>query len=79
MSFSINAKLALIFVGAMVFLGTILFFIMTKAHPYFKAVFEKWEYNHSSDIHITLTTKHSLPIWHYIQNEIIVETNGRSY
>lgn len=43
MSFSINAKLALIFVGAMVFLGTILFFIMTKAHPYFKAVFEKYD------------------------------------
>ncbi|CAI3540492.1 MAG: ABC transporter ATP-binding protein [Clostridium neonatale] len=43
MSFSINVKLALIFVGAMLFLGIILYFIMTKAHPYFKAVFEKYD------------------------------------
>ena len=43
MSFSINVKLALIFVGAMFFLGIILYFIMTKAHPYFKAVFEKYD------------------------------------
>ncbi len=43
MSFTINAELALIFVGAMLFLGIILYFIMTKAHPYFKAVFEKYD------------------------------------
>lgn len=43
MSFNINVKLALIFVGAMLFLGIILYFIMTKAHPYFKAVFEKYD------------------------------------
>lgn len=43
MSFSINKELALIFVGAMIFLGIILYFIMTKAHPYFKEVFEKYD------------------------------------
>lgn len=43
MSFTINFELALIFVGAMLFLGIILYFIMTKAHPYFKAVFEKYD------------------------------------
>ena len=43
MSFSINSKLAFVFVGAMLFLGIILYFIMTKAHPYFKEVFEKYD------------------------------------
>jgi ATP-binding cassette subfamily B protein len=43
MSFYINARLASIFIGAIVFLGTILYFIMTKAHPYFVEVFKKYD------------------------------------
>eukprot|EP00828_Plagiopyla_frontata_P039676 TRINITY_DN52268_c0_g1_i1.p3 TRINITY_DN52268_c0_g1~~TRINITY_DN52268_c0_g1_i1.p3 ORF type:complete len:191 (+),score=24.82 TRINITY_DN52268_c0_g1_i1:212-784(+) len=43
MSFYINAKLALVFLGAIIFLGFILYFIMTKAHPYFVAVFKKYD------------------------------------
>lgn len=43
MSLYINAKLSLIFIVAMVFLGIALYFIMTKAHPYFKKVFRKYD------------------------------------
>lgn len=43
MSFYINAKLALVFLGAIIFLGFTLYFIMTKAHPYFKEVFKKYD------------------------------------
>lgn len=43
MSFYINAKLALVFLGAIVFLGGVLYFIMTKAHPYFMEVFKKYD------------------------------------
>jgi ATP-binding cassette subfamily B protein len=43
MSFYINAKLASIFLGAIAFLGVILYFIMTKAHPYFVEVFKKYD------------------------------------
>jgi ATP-binding cassette subfamily B protein len=43
MSFYINAKLSIIFLGAIVFLGIILYFIMTNAHPYFTEVFKKYD------------------------------------
>ena len=43
MSFYINFKLSLIFVGAIIFLGLALYFIMTHAHPYFKEVFKKYD------------------------------------
>ncbi|MBW6411358.1 ABC transporter ATP-binding protein [Clostridium weizhouense] len=43
MSFYINAKLSLIFLGAIVFLGILLYFIMTKAHPYFLEVFKRYD------------------------------------
>ena len=43
MSFYINAKLSLIFVGAIIVLGVSLYFIMTKAHPLFKRVFRKYD------------------------------------
>ena len=43
MSFYINAKLALVFLGAIIFLGFALYFIMTKAHPYFQEVFKKYD------------------------------------
>lgn len=43
MSFYINAKLALIFLGAIFFLGIILYFITTGVHPYFVKVFKKYD------------------------------------
>ncbi|WP_297424938.1 ABC transporter ATP-binding protein [Clostridium sp.] len=43
MSFYINARLALIFLGAIVFLGVVLYFIMTTVHPYFVEVFKKYD------------------------------------
>ncbi|GKX67964.1 ABC transporter ATP-binding protein [Inconstantimicrobium mannanitabidum] len=43
MSFYINAKLALVFLGAIIFLGVILYFIMTRVHPYFQKVFKKYD------------------------------------
>lgn len=43
MSFYINAKLALIFLGAIFFLGILLYFIMTSVHPYFQKVFRKYD------------------------------------
>lgn len=43
MSFIINAKLALVFLAATVFLGTALYFIMTRVHPYFVQVFKKYD------------------------------------
>ncbi len=43
MSFYINFKLSLIFVGAIIFLGLALYFIMTGAHPYLKEVFKKYD------------------------------------
>ncbi|NFF22066.1 ABC transporter ATP-binding protein [Clostridium botulinum] len=41
--FYINAKLALVFLGAIVFLGGALYLILTKVHPYFKKVFKKYD------------------------------------
>lgn len=43
MSFYINAKLALVFLGAIIFLGLVLYFIMTTVHPYFVEVFKKYD------------------------------------
>ncbi len=43
MSFYLNARLALIFVGAIIFLGLALYFLMTSAFPHFKNVFEKYD------------------------------------
>lgn len=43
MAFSINAKLSMIYVGAIAFLGTILFGIAIKSFPRFKFVFEKYD------------------------------------
>jgi ATP-binding cassette subfamily B multidrug efflux pump len=39
----INPKLSLIFIGAIIFLGVILYFIMTRVHPYFVEVFKKYD------------------------------------
>ncbi|NLM35525.1 MAG: ABC transporter ATP-binding protein [Clostridiales bacterium] len=43
MSFKINSRLSLIFLGAIIFLGLTLYIIMTGAHPYFKKVFKKYD------------------------------------
>lgn len=43
MSFYINAKLSLVFLGAIIFLGIFLYFIMTTVHPYFMRVFKKYD------------------------------------
>jgi len=43
MSFVINAKLASVFLVATAFLGTALYFIMTRVHPYFVRVFKKYD------------------------------------
>lgn len=43
MAFSINARLACVFLGAIVFLGFALFFIIGKAFPIFKKVFRKYD------------------------------------
>jgi len=54
MSFYINAKIALIFLAAIIFLGTILYFIMTRAHVYFRQVFRKYD-DLNSSVQETLT------------------------
>lgn len=43
MSFYINSKLALVFLGAIIFLGVLLYFIMTGVHPIFMQVFKKYD------------------------------------
>ena len=43
MSFYINAELALIFLGAIIFLSAILIYIMTRAHVHFKQTFKKYD------------------------------------
>ncbi len=43
MSFYINSELALIFLAAIIFLGVILYVIMTRAHVYFKLSFKKYD------------------------------------
>lgn len=48
MSFYINKELAMVFLGAIIFLGIVLYFLITSAHPYFKAVFKKYDDLNSS-------------------------------
>jgi len=43
MTFTINVKLACIFLGAIIFLGIALYFIMGKAHPIFFKMFKKYD------------------------------------
>jgi len=43
MAFTINAELAMIFVVAIIFLGIILAFIMTRAHPLFRKIFRTYD------------------------------------
>lgn len=43
MSFYINSKLALIFLGAIVFLSVFLYIIMTRAHVHFTRTFKKYD------------------------------------
>ena len=43
MAFTINAKLAMVFVGAIIFLGTALALILGKVHPIFVEVFKKYD------------------------------------
>ena len=43
MVFIIHPRLVLIFLGAIIFLGVVLAFIMTHAHPYFKQVFNRYD------------------------------------
>lgn len=43
MSFYVNAKMALIFLGAAIFLSVALFFVISNAHPIFKRVFRKYD------------------------------------
>ncbi|SCP97375.1 ABC transporter ATP-binding protein [Anaerobium acetethylicum] len=43
MCFYINAKLALVFLGAIIFLGIILYLIMIGVHPFFKQLFRKYD------------------------------------
>lgn len=43
MSFSINSKLALIFLGLIPVIGVTLYFIISRAHPMFERVFKKYD------------------------------------
>ena len=43
MSFSINARLATVYLGAIIFLGCIMGFLISRAHGFFKQVFEKYD------------------------------------
>lgn len=43
MTFTINAKLACIFLGTIIFLGFALYFIIGKAHPIFRKMFKKYD------------------------------------
>ena len=43
MAFTINTKIALVFVVAIIFLGIVLTFFMTRAHTYFKKVFNTYD------------------------------------
>ncbi|MGL4106782.1 ABC transporter ATP-binding protein [Clostridium sp. LP20] len=48
MAFSISSKLSTIFLGAIVFLGLVLFFMIKKAFPVFEEVFKKYDNLNSS-------------------------------
>ncbi len=43
MSFYINSELAIIFLGAILFLSAILYYIMTRAHVHFQRTFKKYD------------------------------------
>lgn len=43
MAFAISGELSLVFVGAIIFLGTALAFIMLRVHPVFTQVFKKYD------------------------------------
>lgn len=43
MAFTINAQLAMVFVVAIIFLGFILAFVMTRAHPLFRKIFRTYD------------------------------------
>lgn len=43
MSFYINSKMSLIFLGAIIFLGVSLYFVISNAHPIFKKVLRKYD------------------------------------
>lgn len=43
MSFLINARLSLVFLGALIFLGCVIFILMGKVGPYFREMFEKYD------------------------------------
>lgn len=43
MAFTINAQIAMVFLVAIIFLGVLLVFFMTRAHPYFKRVFNTYD------------------------------------
>lgn len=43
MSFYINGSLAWVFFGAILFLGTILYLLIRRVHPYFKEAFKKYD------------------------------------
>lgn len=43
MAFTINVKIAFVFVIAIIFLGIVLTFFMTRAHPYFTKVFNTYD------------------------------------
>ncbi len=43
MAFLINARLALVFLGALIFLGCVIIFLMGKVGPYFREMFEKYD------------------------------------
>ncbi len=43
MSFYINSELALIFLGAIIFLSVVLYLIMTRAHVHFQRTFKKYD------------------------------------
>ncbi|AWK51538.1 ABC transporter [Clostridium beijerinckii] len=69
MCFYINAKLSLIFLAAIIFLGIILYFIMTTAHPYFMEVFKKYD-DLNSDVQENLTAIRTVKAYVREEHEI---------
>lgn len=75
MSFAINAKLALVFLVATIFLGTALYFIMTKVHPYFVKVFEKYD-NLNASVQENLTGIRVVKA--YVREDYEIEKFGKA-
>jgi ATP-binding cassette subfamily B protein len=75
MSFVINAKLALVFLVATIFLGTALYFIMTKVHPYFVKVFEKYD-NLNASVQENLTGIRVVKA--YVREDYEIEKFGKA-